>query len=419
MVGPPNYAPNVISWRTLYDLLVHTYIASGMMPAPATTSFHKDVLPILTRLSGLQWVNKGFADSFGKGSAMDFEDPTLVAKLMDKSNAEFRTSIRNLFRLPNSDRSNPRLWPMQYGDAYGSFSNDAINNHFIVPPIPALHLQRWIDGNYLIERGSDVSLLPRRLSDVPLSEQPEMLTRAALHFCIADAFHPGCELSWPMRHASMYSAPFRIKQRPDGVSLPDYGDKLTQEIVLREDGPLHAQGPGDLTKWMAIPWQGDTIFCRSGYEPEFDPFLPTFWPARVPNHVLSEKSYRYVMDASIPRADRIKAFKYRENWVRAMKGSPPEQILQMVEKFSEIGVVEMRPGIGSDPDFPPMMFVESLTTNKPTFEAPVADKAFPARVAAAEKKTPWEKAGWDSQEQLDAFRKMRGVKPRSKVKPEK
>jgi hypothetical protein len=248
-----------------------------------------------------------------------------------------------------------------------------------------------------------------------------MLTRAALYFCLADAFHPGCELSWPMRHATMYSSPFRIKQRPDGVSLPDYGDKLTQDIVLRQDGPLYAQGPGDLTKWMAIPWQGDTIFCRSGYEPEFDPYLPTFWPARVPNHVLSEESYRAVMNPTLPRATRIEAFKHREHWVRTIKGAKPsDQILNMVVEFSEIGVIEMRPGIGSDPDFPPVMFVETLTAKAKAakLEAPGA-RPFPAAVPDQEK-TPWEKAGWDSQEQLDEFRRIRGVKkPRAAVKPGK
>ena len=397
VVGPPNYAPNVIGWRTMYDLLVHTYIASGIMPRPATTSFTRDVLPILSRLTGLQWVNKGFADTFGKGGTMNFEDPATIARLADKTNGGFRAQIGNLFRLPNSPNSNPRLWPMLYGDAFGSFANDATNNHFIVPPVPALHLQRWINGEYTADWGLKV----------PLDEQPEMLNRAALHFCIADAFHPGCELSWPMRHASMYSAPFRIKQRPDGVPAPDYGDYLTQDIALGNDGPLNAQGPGDLTKWMAIPWQGDTIFCRSGYEPEFDPYLPTFWPARVPNHVLSETSYHFVMNTAFPVDERIQAFQHRENWVRAMKGSPSDRILQMVSQFSEIGVIEMRPGIPNDPHFPPVMFVETLNEKAKVAAAPGA-KPFTAK----KDETPWEKAGWDSKEQLDEFRKIRGVKPR-------
>jgi anthranilate phosphoribosyltransferase len=46
---------------------------------------------------------------------------------------------------------------------------------------------------------------------VPLGEQPAMLDRAALEFCLADAFHPGCEITWPIRHTTMFMAPFRIR----------------------------------------------------------------------------------------------------------------------------------------------------------------------------------------------------------------
>ena len=42
---------------------------------------------------------------------------------------------------------------------------------------------------------------------------------------------------------------------------------------------------------MAVPWQTDTASCRSGYYlgygPRYDPYVPTFWPARVPNQVLT------------------------------------------------------------------------------------------------------------------------------------
>ena len=29
-------------------------------------------------------------------------------------------------------------------------------------------------------------------------------------------------------------------------------------------GPLYFQAPGDLSRWMAVPWQTDTSSCRSG-----------------------------------------------------------------------------------------------------------------------------------------------------------
>ena len=47
---------------------------------------------------------------------------------------------------------------------------------------------------------------------------------------------------------------------------------------------------------MAVPWQTDTSSCLSRYKHDVDGYLPTFWPARVPNDVLDLESYQAVMD---------------------------------------------------------------------------------------------------------------------------
>lgn len=44
VVAPPNYGSNLIGWRTMYDLLTDTYVRSGWLPMPQTTSFTADVL---------------------------------------------------------------------------------------------------------------------------------------------------------------------------------------------------------------------------------------------------------------------------------------------------------------------------------------------------------------------------------------
>ena len=61
-----------------------------------------------------------------------------------------------------------------------------------------------------------------------------MLDRAALHFCMGGPFHPGCEMTWPMRRSSMYRSPFRLWQRADALGLfsTDYGEYLTATTVL-------------------------------------------------------------------------------------------------------------------------------------------------------------------------------------------
>jgi hypothetical protein len=52
--------------------------------------------------------------------------------------------------------------------------------------------------------------------------------------------------------------------------------------------------PGGISRWMAVPWQCDTASCRSGYDKADDPYVPTFWPARVPNQVLTAEDYAIV-----------------------------------------------------------------------------------------------------------------------------
>jgi hypothetical protein len=171
-------------------------------------------------------------------------------------------------------------------------------------------------------------------------------------------------VTWPIRHITMFSAPFRIIHRPPGQPEPDYGPTLTPEVALGPTGPLYAQGPGDVTRWMGLPWQADTGFCRSGYATKtysYDPFIPTFWPARVPNQVLTADAYAVVRDPDRPRQERLDAFTSRALWVRFLNAKTTAgQMEQMVNIFGDMGVVEMREGVPDDPDFPPVMGVEAL-----------------------------------------------------------
>src|SRR5207245_10858306 len=105
----------------------------------------------------------------------------------------------------------------------------------------------------------------------------------------------------------MADAPSQSVLRPFPNSSPrannpetDYGHQLTPAAVNQSDGPLAASGPGDITRWMAVPWQTDTASCRAAYEPEYDPSPPTFCPARAPNHVLPQKHYETVMNLNLP-----------------------------------------------------------------------------------------------------------------------
>ncbi|MCR9257076.1 MAG: LodA/GoxA family CTQ-dependent oxidase [Alphaproteobacteria bacterium] len=382
IVAPPNYAPDTIGWRTMYDMMTDTAIEAGMMEVPPKTDFQKDVLPQLARMSNLQWVNKGFAAFFGQGGAMDFQtDRDLVEKLAlapepdpnDPTSTldpyqELRRTVFHSLRPYTIEVNAPSLWPWIYGDAFDGVleSDTSPRTMLTVPSVQWLHLQRWVEGTF--EGGYDPSIEPPAdVDEMPLADQPAMLDKAALHFCLADAFHPGCEMTWPMRHATLYMEPYRIRPAGPRDPAPSFGDSLNQTQALAPNGPLTQQAPGDITRWMGLPWQGDTAYCRAGYSPDYDPYLPTFWPARVPNNVLALVDYEIVMDTSQSRAVRLAAFNRRASWNRFMDavrkpGEGPEVVMEdMVKTFGQQGLVAPMPGPDNDPDFPAVIYVETLS----------------------------------------------------------
>ncbi|HEX8396259.1 MAG TPA: LodA/GoxA family CTQ-dependent oxidase [Pyrinomonadaceae bacterium] len=365
VVAPPNYAPAIIGVRTLYDLLFDVFVQDGRLPFPADISFTKDIYPILFRLSNLQWVNQGFAVGFGAGSQQNFADPDYISKLANPGDEfkELRLQICNLFRDFDRDGKSPVPLPWIYGDAMNVPPADTPRQHITISPTQQRMLQLWADGKFVSDWQPE-AIAAQNLDDLPLAERPAMVDRAVLEFCLADAFHPGCEVTWTTRHGSMYSAPFRIRRRreTDGAE-PDFGSQITPEMVFQPNGVLYGQSPGTISRWMALPWQTDTASCRSGYYAGFgqryDPYLPTFWAARVPNHVLTEDDYKVAVDDNEPPEKRLQAFRRRASWFRGLNTNYLEAIAQMVLDFGKMGVVEARKGVEADAELPAVMYVES------------------------------------------------------------
>src|ERR1039457_4551787 len=284
VTAPPNYSPDLVTPQTMYDV-IQDAVTGSLLARPGKPSFPRDILPIFRQFHEAQWVNFGFFVQFGWMGPNDFLRPDFLKKLAkppagpEDPFGEVRRQIFYAFRDPSSNTFEPLKWPPLYGDAFGSFDS---------PPSPRAgfaftatiygFLQQWMNGNFIGDYDPGARE-PESFGDVALADQPATLDRAALHFCMGGPFHPGCEMTWPMRHASMYRAPFRLRQRPHAHSEPDYGEFLTQAMVQADDGPLSASGPGDIGKWMAVPWQTDTASCRAGYpSTEFpeDAFIPTF-----------------------------------------------------------------------------------------------------------------------------------------------
>jgi hypothetical protein len=362
VVAPPNYGPALATdFGTLYDVVYQTMLDLGWVTAPAQVSFLRDVFPLFDRLADLQWVNQGILNRYGWDSPEQFLSPEMLARLADPSpeNAPFREAIFARFRNPDyaTLESGVDLLPPLYGDAI-TLPPVSPRSYLAVLPFHYAALERWAAGDFA--GGVDAGMIPSELEDLPVEARGAALDRAALEACLGDAFHPGCEATWPMRVASMYAAPFRLLHRAGPE--PAYGAVLTPAVALSAGGPLAGCAPGDVTRWMAVPWQTDTASCRSGYQygdTPVDPYLPTFWAARVPNHVMPERSYERVLDVSLPLEERRAAFFTRLQFFRNIdRPETSDTLQQMVDHWFRLGVVTEQPGPG-DPAFPPIFKVET------------------------------------------------------------
>jgi len=385
--APPDFAPMQKSVRTMWDLMRDVAITGGKLNRPVRPSFTHDILPIFQRMTNLQWVNAGFAAAFGWGGQFDYTTPEWIARLGDPSSAyyEMRRTISNNFRrdtVPGAQAA--QLWPWIYGDAMSIPASGSVRQNATLSDLQLSFLDQWVEGDFDADYDPDATA-PTAIEQLPVEQQPDMLTRAAMEFCLADAFHPGCEMTWPMRTAKMYMAPFRLKhsRATEPVNGHYYGPLMNSDVISLPAGPLMSgQVAGGITRWMAIPWHCDTASCRDGYEPDYDPYLPTFWPARVPNNILNEAMYANTINEQLSEQERTQSFAYRSAWLDDLPVEEPvtytKQINSMIHHFDSLAIVQARAGVTDSSNFPPEMQVGIVpdTLPKGATYAPVTMKAF-------------------------------------------
>ena len=343
---PPNFGPSIrAGFVSMYDVVENVMVDRGWLAA-GQVSFAAHILPLFLRLADMQWVNKGVLDSYGFGSPEPLEDPGFLLRLADPSpeNEAFRTEWFERFRNPDYLEMEPDRLPPMYGDAI-VLPAKYPRNWLAPTELQYERLEQWARG----EAKQDLDLdawVPEVLSDLPGSEQPAALDRAALEPVLGGAFHPGTELTWILRMPQIFGDLFRLNATPPGVPTnQNFGEVLTPSRAVSLDGPLAVSGPGDITKWMATPWQTDTVSCRNGYNREVSIYLPTFWPARAPNEVLTEGEYAILMDGSA--SDQLKelAFSLRSRWLRHILRTDKTATLErMVANWPKLGIVTERPG---------------------------------------------------------------------------
>ncbi len=368
--APTNFAVGVQAFTTGYDLIKDVICAGN--PGRNKPRFFEDIYPTLKHLTINQWVNAGVSREFGWGSAYEFDNDALIARLNDKSdtNRPFRQTIFESFRNPDYAKMEPLAWPPLYGDAvtFNMNSTDP-RSWYAVTTLQYKLLKRWAMGDFIVDKPPVCKPWQERTP----AEQANGLTEASLEETLGGPFHPGCEFTWPMRQAIMYSKmPFRIKRRK--VAKEDFGVAISPDIALAKGGPLDGSAPGDMTKWMAVPWQSDTSSCLSAYRAYAGEYLPTFWPARVPNDVLTQEDYKVIKNTKVSNEVKIQHFSpdARKKWLRGyifddqgnfIGGNSIEDRLKGVTKFTEewykIGILLKKP-LAVDPElFPEEVWVET------------------------------------------------------------
>lgn len=346
-VAPPNFAPGLFGVVTMEDVAYDLFVREKMAPGPAATSYTRDIWPIFARMTGLGWVNHGLFVAHGAGSQLDAYDPDVIARLGDATaaNAGWRKRVFELFMTPETTGPfDHRKMPQVFGDAYGEDPKGfkwKLERLSVTQTMHA-HLQNWSAGAFASDwPGAPPG--PAVFDQLSAEEQVAQLERAGLHECLGGPFHPGIELTWPMRRRSMWASPYRLKLRPEGeIAKQDFGESLRPDVCLGAGGPLDGVAPGALTRWLGVPWQTDEASCNSEaeYAPSLYLSMPTFWGARVPDQVLSTEAWERVVASDASAMQRLKHFFFREDWLRDIRGRGYlERINNMVSQWWRLGLV--------------------------------------------------------------------------------
>lgn len=371
-VTPPNFGQGLFAVVTMYDVVCDLYIRNGWLKSPKHLMFWEHIYPILERTVQTQWVNGGFYMLFGQNSPSDFTNPKILKQLADPSakSEKMRMEVFKWYRKPDGDLYEPTKIPPFYGDAFGDYA-ELPNVDLPLTNTQYEWMERWAKGNFAT--GAPLPDVP--FESLTPQQQADSLIKAPLEECLGGPFHPGIEITWPLRNMIMWDSPFRLKVLPFGESPSDnYGPLLSQQIALAKGGPIDGCGPGSLTRWLGVPWQTDEASCLSGYTTSYYLTLPSFWAARVPNYVLSADSFKRLTDTSLNIGQRLKHLDYRQNWLRDFSTQNMSRINSMVARWHELGIIVQHPLPPKSKNelLPGQLWVESdrayYNSDDPTFQ---------------------------------------------------
>lgn len=284
LVGPPDFAPEINSVVSLYDLLVNM-AARSAEPLPddlpealgwlreihddfrtndgkQLTAFRpdytRDVFPILERALQYQWVHKQAASVHSTALA----DPTLADPSPDAAFA--REEVFSRLRVPGAPSTSRQTMPRLLGDEpYDDHDFVRFRRRLALTPTQYAIMDRWQKGHF---DAPDPVPVPGVHRPVAEDIMPWGLDRAALESCVGGAFYPGIEAGWQMRHPELFIAPFRVRHGAPSTYLTD------TSVV----------SAGHFSRQMAVPWHADFMDCHVESHPDGS---FGWWPSQRPDDV--------------------------------------------------------------------------------------------------------------------------------------
>jgi hypothetical protein len=409
--APPDYAPQIQPISTMYDLVC----------GAANDTYNPElslVFPMMYRLYRMQWVNLGdfLAPSFRE--TMDkLAKEDNFKYIYDKGNTKkeqlkaktIRKKIFDLFRNPIYNYDNEPIIPskdmtnitnrgngkeklkLPYYPGDGIDYPGSPAQWFAIPPMLYKELENWKDGKFSTPSTFDFkdmdemgAFYRKRMVDTAKNEKkrPLLMTRAVLETLYGGGFHPGVELTWPMRHNQIYAENEMIypwlsshkrykygffglrevrinsasKKEQEKIFYNDFGfqmdaDNIKASMKKGADHWLWKITPGDLTKWMGIPWQSDAGSCQAVFVEKQYP-IPSWWAANLPVQVIPEDAYNKLLDPKILVKTKHDIYAARLSWLHTTdtgfigyhaEGGYMNGLINMVYKWKDIGVVTGRP----------------------------------------------------------------------------
>jgi hypothetical protein len=194
-----------------------------------------------------------------------------------------RGGEENEFKLEDKVGSrihNLPLMPLLCGD--NPLSNMAPAKFLRLTDYQLFVLRQWAEGHFINEMEEgwiDPHTYPVFLpyAVIPIPTTGRQLDRGVLSHVLGGAFCPGGEVGWIMRNPSIYWEPYRIKAdrawsdflQSAAQANAQHGSQL-DDVTFAMDNPLSQENnfhvglqPGDLTKYMAVPWQADFNECTT------------------------------------------------------------------------------------------------------------------------------------------------------------